>query len=293
MMHEPLRLGTRGSALAKTQSQGIADLVKAATGRDVELVIITTRGDRIQDRPLPEIGGKGLFTLELESALREGDIDFAVHSLKDLPTEDPDGLVLGAIPARVDPRDALVGHSVESLPSGATVGSGSLRRKMQLLSLRPDVQVDDIRGNVPTRLEKRDRGDFAATVLAMAGLIRLGITREDIHPISIDDMVPAVGQGALAVQCRAVDPEVGLILAAIDDATTRASVEGERAFLRAWGGGCNVPAGAHVTPDGDGYMIRAVVQGADGRMRRFEARGEDPLALGIAASDALSLPADA
>ena len=124
MTHEPLRLGTRGSALAKTQSQGIANLIKAATGRDVELVIITTRGDRIQDRPLPEIGGKGLFTLELESALREGDIDFAVHSLKDLPTEDPDGLVLGAIPVRVDPRDALVGHTVESLPRGRHRGVG-------------------------------------------------------------------------------------------------------------------------------------------------------------------------
>ena len=292
-MPEPLRIGTRGSALARTQSQGIADLIESTTGHAVELVIITTRGDRITDRPLPEIGGKGLFTMELEVALRDGSIDLAVHSLKDLPTEDPDGLVLGAIPVRVDPRDALVGHSVESLPEGAVVGSGSLRRKMQLRALRPDVQVDDIRGNVPTRLEKRDRGDFAATVLAMAGLIRLGIERTDIHPISVDDMVPAVGQGALAVQCRAEDPVVGPILAAIDDAATRASVEGERAFLRAWGGGCNVPAGAHIVHDGDAFVIRAVVQTPAGRMRRFDGRGNDPVALGLAASDALGSAAHA
>lgn len=290
-MPEPLRLGTRGSALARTQSQGIADLITATTGRAVELVIITTKGDRITDRPLPEIGGKGLFTLELETALRDGGIDFAVHSLKDLPTEDPDGLVLGAIPTRVDPRDALIGHAVDALPAGSSVGSGSLRRRMQLLSLRPDVQVRDIRGNVPTRLEKRDRGDFAATVLAMAGLIRLGIDREDIYPLSVDEMVPAVGQGALAVQCRADDPVVGPILSAIDDTSTRKSVEGERAFLRAWGGGCNVPAGAHICTDGDVYLIRAVVQDSTGQMRRFEARGENPVSLGLAASAALSSPA--
>ena len=293
MMPESLRLGTRGSALARTQSQGVADLITASTGCPVELVIITTRGDRIQDRPLPEIGGKGLFTLELETALLDGSIDFAVHSLKDLPTEDPDGLTLGAIPARVDPRDALVGHSVDSLPSEAKVGSGSLRRRMQLLNLRPDVQVSDIRGNVPTRIDKRDRGDFDATVLAMAGLIRLGVSREDIHPISVDDMVPAVGQGALAVQCRSNDPVVGPILAAIDDAATRASVEGERAFLRTWGGGCNVPAGAHISPDVGGYRIRAVVQDADGQMKRFSGQGEDPVALGLAAASALASATDA
>ena len=292
-MPETLRLGTRGSDLARTQSQGIADLITATTGREVELIIITTRGDRIQDRPLPEIGGKGLFTLELEAALRNGDIDFAVHSLKDLPTDDPDGIVLGAIPARVDPRDAIVGHPVEALPAGANVGSGSLRRRMQLLRLRPDVQIGDIRGNVPTRLQKRDRGDFAATILAMAGLIRLGISREDIYPLSVDEMVPAVGQGALAVQCRSDDPVVGPILAAIDDATTRASVEGERAFLRTWGGGCNVPAGAHVSHDGDVFTIRAVVEDSSGQMRRYEAQGEDPVALGLSAAAALNSSADA
>ena len=271
----------------------MADLITQTTGRVVELVIITTRGDRIQDRPLPEIGGKGLFTLELETALRDGDIDFAVHSLKDLPTEDPEGLILGAIPQRVDPRDALVGSTVSGLQSGAVVGSGSLRRRMQLRSLRPDIEVSDIRGNVPTRLAKRDRGDFEATVLAMAGLIRLGIEREDIHPIDIESMVPAVGQGALAIQCRADDPVVGPVLATVDDAVTRACVVGERAFLRAWGGGCNVPAGAHITHDAGHYTIRAVVEGEDGTLCRFMETGRDPVALGEAASEALRSAANA
>ena len=287
-MSSMLRLGTRGSKLALTQSQLVADAVTASTGVPVELVIISTRGDRIQDRPLPEIGGKGLFTLELEQALLNGDIDFAVHSLKDLPTEDPEGLTLGAIPERVDPRDALVGVDLDGLPAGARVGSGSLRRRTQLLDRRPDVQVLYIRGNVPTRHSKRDEGQYDATILAMAGLTRLGISRPDIHPIAVDLMIPAVGQGALGVQCRADDPRVGPILANIDHAPTRAAVTGERAFLEKVGGGCNVPAGCHVTSTPGGFAVRAVVADDAGRIRRFEAEGTDPVALGEAAAAALS-----
>ncbi len=291
-MPRTLKLGTRGSELALTQSRTVAAMITAATGNPVELVVMTTRGDRIQDRPLPEIGGKGLFTQELESALLKGEIDLAVHSLKDLPTEDPDGLTIGAIPERADPRDALVGRQLERLGSGEVVATGSLRRRMQLLSLRNDVVVRDIRGNVPTRLAKRDKGECAATILAMAGLARLQITRDDIWPLEVEQMIPAVGQGALGIQCRSGDPEVVPILASIDDLTTRACVEGERSFLRVWGGGCNVPAAAHITKEVSGFRILAVVEGSAGDLTRFEAEGEDPLKLGHSAAQALRSATD-
>ncbi len=286
-MNDGLRLGTRGSKLALTQSQQVANALTVATGVAVELVVISTRGDREQNKPLPEIGGKGLFTLELEQALLSGSIDFAVHSLKDLPTDDPDGLVLGAIPTRVDPRDAIVGTTIDALKRGAVVGSGSLRRRTQLLDLRPDISVLDIRGNVPTRLAKRDAGTYDATILAMAGLHRLGISREDIYPIPVALMVPAVGQGALGIQCRLDDPRVGPLLAAIDDEQTRAEVAGERAFLAAFGGGCNVPAGCHIVKVANGYTLRAVVADDDDKLRRFEVAGTDPVAMGLAAASAL------
>ena len=286
-MIEPLKLGTRGSKLALTQSQQVADAVTRATGVPVVLVVISTRGDRITDRPLPEIGGKGLFTLELEEALNGGEIDFAVHSLKDLPTDDPSGLILGAIPQRVDPRDALIGADIAGLKAGAQVGSGSLRRRTQLLQIRPDVSVVDIRGNVPTRLAKCDSGVVDATILAMAGLTRLGISRPDIYPIAVETMIPAVGQGALGIQCREHDPRVGPLLAAIDHRPTREAVSGERAFLAAFGGGCNVPAGCHVIGGLDGFSLSAVVADADNILRHFKATGPDPVALGMAAAAAL------
>jgi len=271
-----------------TQSQQVADCIKAETGIDVDLIVISTRGDRIQDRPLPEIGGKGLFTLELEQALQDGSIDMAVHSLKDLPTEDPEGLILGAIPERVDPRDALVGFSMESLPQGATVGSGSLRRRMQLSAIRPDIVLKDIRGNVPTRLSKRDEGQYAGTILAMAGLNRLGIEREDIFPISTEAMIPAVGQGALGVQCREADPIVLPVLESIEHPSTRACVVGERAFLADLGGGCNVPAGCHIVVSENGmFRVSAIVANEAGDLRRYEATGPDPVQLGLSAALAL------
>ncbi|MEL6344422.1 MAG: hydroxymethylbilane synthase [Myxococcota bacterium] len=277
----PLRLGTRGSNLARAQSSQVARALHRATGRPVELKIISTRGDRDRTRPLAALGGKGLFTAELEAELREGTIELAVHSLKDLPTEDPDGLVLAAIPTRADPRDVIVGAPLEALPVGAVVGTGSLRRKMQVLARRPDLAVRGIRGNVETRLRKRDEGDYDAVILAKAGLDRLGITRDDITPFSPGQMVPAVGQGALGVQGSLHRPEILVLLKTIDDPVTRRRVAAERAFLRTFGGGCNVAAACYARVEaGDVLHLRAVVQQDDGEIKQAEARGVDGPALG-------------
>jgi hydroxymethylbilane synthase len=287
-MAESLRIGTRGSALALAQSGQIADAITARTGVPVELVRFTTRGDRIRDRPLPEVGGKGLFTAELEAALRDGRIDLAVHSLKDLPTDDPDGLVLGAIPERADPRDALVGPSLDALAQGAVLGTGSLRRRVQISAMRPDLDIRDIRGNVGTRLRKRDEGQFDATILAMAGLVRLGIERPDVHALDVGRMIPAVGQGALGVQCRAGDARVLDLLKQVDHEATRHCVTAERAFLARVGGGCNVPAGCHVVVDGAGFHGRACLQRNDAALRIASAHGDDPVALGWSLARELS-----
>lgn len=277
----PLILGTRGSSLAVTQSQHVAHAVTAATGVAVRLQIISTRGDRDQQRPLAELGGKGLFTAELEEGLRDGSIDFAVHSLKDLPTDDAAGLVLGCVPPREDPRDALVGSTLDALPHGAVVGTGSLRRAAQLRALRPDLDIRGIRGNVETRIGKRDAGQYHAIVLAMAGVNRLEIRRPDLHPLSPEQMCPAVGQGALAVQCRADDERVLGLLAAIHDAVTARCVAAERAFLAAYGGGCNVPAACFAVPMGDGgVQVTAVATVEGGALRRVAGAGLDPAAVG-------------
>lgn len=287
-MTDPLVIGSRGSRLALAQSHQVATDLTRLTGTEVTVEVFSTRGDRIQDKPLPEIGGKGLFTLELEEALNEGRIDLAVHSLKDLPTEEPTGLILGAIPTREDPRDVLVGFAIDALPPASVVATGSLRRRCQLLALRPDLEVVDIRGNVPTRLAKRDSGQCAATILAAAGLNRLGIERGDCNAFTVDQMVPAVGQGALAVQCRANDADVLDLLSSIDDGLTRACVMGERAFLSSYGGGCNVPAGCHVVPTDNGaFRLRAVVGNEAGELQRFSCEGRDPVELGHAAAMAL------
>lgn len=280
MPDQTLVLGTRGSQLAVTQSQQVADAITAATGVPVVLQIIRTRGDQVQDRPLAAVGGKGLFTAELEAALAQGTIDLAVHSLKDLPTEDAPGLVLGAFPVRQDPRDVLVGAALDELPRGAVVGTGSLRRRTQLAWARPDLALRDIRGNVDTRLSKRDRGEYAAVVLAMAGLRRLGIERADLYPLDVEQMVPAVGQGVLGVQCRQGDARVLGLLAAIDDAPTRRCAQAERAFLAEIGGGCNVPVACHVVvgPDGGLHGVAVGPRGDDAR--RVRAEGREPVELG-------------
>jgi hydroxymethylbilane synthase len=250
-MHlHPLRLGTRSSALARWQTDHVASLLQASyPGRQLEIHPISTRGDRVLDTPLPLIGGKGLFTLELEHALRAGEIDFAVHSLKDLPTEDAPGLVVGAIPPRANPADALVSKSaytLDTLPKGAVIGTSSRRRAAQLLHYRPDLRIQDIRGNVETRIRKAldPNSPYTATILACAGLERLALTDviSQILPFAV--MLPAPGQGALAVQCR--DEETSrTLLQPIHDAATAAAIAAERAFLAALAGGCSLPVAAH------------------------------------------------
>ena len=285
-----LKLGTRGSALALTQSQWVADQLGERSGGAVKvsLEVIRTRGDAIQDKPLPEIGGKGLFTQELEDALRAGTIHLAVHSLKDLPTEGPADLTLGAYPAREDPRDALIGGPLVSLAQGARVGTGSSRRAAQLLAARPDLRVEGIRGNVDTRLRKQREGVVDAVMLAMAGLRRLGF---DVNPEPLDPTIctPAPGQGILGVQCRADAVDVLGWLKLLDDADARVEAEAERAFLAALGGGCSVPAGALARRAGDVVRLQVMLADGAGVVRRWsgEAAVGDAAALGREAAAAI------
>ncbi len=246
-----LRAGTRGSRLALWQTDLVASRLRQAwPGLQVERVLITTLGDRVSDVPLPRIGDKGIFTRELEDALRAGTIDLAVHSLKDLPTELPPGLVIAAILERADPRDALVGPSpvtIDTLRAGARVGTSSLRRRAQLLARRPDLDVRDLRGNVPTRVDKVLAGDLDAAVLALAGLTRLGLSDHVVEVFGTDVMLPAPGQGALAVEIRADDQRTAAWVAPLDDRDTRLATTAERTMLAQLEGGCQAPIGALAT----------------------------------------------
>lgn len=264
----PLRLGTRTSPLAAWQARHVADALRAAwPGLDVELVPFVTEGDRNLAQPLPEIGGKGVFTVEIERALRDGRIDLAVHSLKDLPTDDPEGLVIGAVPPRGDAGDAWVcpaGHTLADVREGALVGTSSPRRVAQLLRVRPDLRVRSVRGNVGTRLRKADEGQFDAVVLALAGLGRLGLSERVTEALDARVMLPAPGQGALAVQVRAGDSAVAARVAALDHGPTRMAVEAERHFLAALGGGCSAPIAALGTFHGGRLTLHGRVVAADG-----------------------------
>ena len=260
----------------------------------VELCELTTKGDRILDAPLAKIGGKGLFTKELEQAMLDGAVDLAVHSLKDMPTEVPDGLVIGAITTRLDPGDAFVSAhyaAVEDLPVGARVGTSSLRRRAQLLAVRPDLTICDLRGNVNTRLAKLDAGEFDAIVLAAAGLKRLGFERRirSILPRSV--MLPAVGQGALAIECRAGDAAILSTIAFLRDAGMTTAAQAERAFLRRVEGGCQIPVGVYAEVDADGQIsIDAMIASVDGQhICRSDAQGagEQAEALGTALAEEL------
>jgi hydroxymethylbilane synthase len=258
-----------------------------------------TSGDRTQasGEPLPEIGGKGLFTAELEQALRDGGIDLAVHSLKDLPTEEAPGIVVGAVCLREDVRDCLVardGLALAQLPAGAVVGTSSLRRAAQLRALRPDLEIRSIRGNVDTRVRKVREGEFDAVVLAAAGIRRLGLEDAVAEWLPVQTMLPAPGQGALAVQCRAGDEPALVLLGAIDDPGTRAATTAERAFLRALGAGCTAPVGAHAdTVDLQHVLLEALAATPDGRtVVRVSGQGA-PEELGQRlASEALAAGAD-
>lgn len=288
-------MGTRGSPLALAQSRGVAREIEARTGLRVGLRVIRTEGDRVIDRPLPEIGGKGLFTAELDRALLEGEIDFAVHSLKDLPTRLEPGVALAAVPEREDARDVLVVRDgtpgrISALPRGARVGTSSVRRRALALALRPDLDVRPIRGNVDTRLRKLEEGHFDAVVLAAAGLRRLGLTARASHPLRATLWLPAPGQGALGIVARDGDAEVLSRLSTIEHGPSRAAVTFERTVLAALGGGCSAPVGAiGLTYDG-GIRGWALVASPDGRHMVKEHRTgsiDAPAALGRELADVL------
>jgi hydroxymethylbilane synthase len=263
-----LRLGTRGSALARWQADWVTEQLQTI-GVVVEQVLITTSGD-VTSGPISEIGGQGLFTKEIQRALLDDRIDLAVHSLKDLPTEAVVGLGLAAVPPRADVGDALVSSrfaNLDDLPAGARVGTGSRRRQSQLLHLRPDLVVADIRGNVDTRLKKLDAGEYDAIILAQAGLTRLGLTDRITQRLSPDQMLPAVGQGALGIETRADDEATITAIAVLDDAPTRAAVIAERSLLATLLGGCLAPVGAWARCDDGALVLDAVVLSTDGKQR--------------------------
>lgn len=267
-MKSPLIIGSRGSQLALCQAEIVRDLLLQGGAPHVEIRTFTTRGDQIQSKPLPEIGGKGLFTEALEEALLSGDIHVAVHSAKDVPTERPPGITIGAVLQRDPPYDVLVGPcKLDELPPGASVGTSSLRRRAQLLRHRPDLRVIDLRGNLDTRLQKAEAPDPPdAVILAEAGLVRMGWTSRITERLPIEVMLPAPAQGALAVECRADDPEVLKRLAAFDTASTRAEIEAERSLLARLEGGCHVPVGCLGRADGGRLVLRAGVYSPDGTL---------------------------
>jgi hydroxymethylbilane synthase len=266
---DTVRIGTRGSALARWQADHVAGLLRATyPGLRVEIVVLTTHGDRVLDTPLPLIGGKGVFTAELEDALRGSQIDLAVHSLKDLPTDEPEGIVVGATPPRASVEDALVsssGCTLDTLPEGAAVGTSSRRRAAQLIHARPDVRCVDLRGNVDTRLRKAldPDGPYDAVLLARAGLERLGRADAISQTLPLDVMLPAPGQGALAIQCRDEEPWLAL-LRPLDHAATRVAVTAERAFLAGLGGGCSVPVAAYGSINHRSLILMGRVTSLDG-----------------------------
>ena len=282
-----LRIGSRGSKLALWQSNHIAALLREQ-GHTVDIQIIQTTGDKITDVALAKVGTKGMFTKEIEEALAAGEVDLAVHSLKDLPTELPPGFEIGAIPKRESPLDAFLSKhfaSIEALPSGARVGTSSLRRQAQLMALRPDLDIRPLRGNVDTRLRKLEAGEYAAIILAAAGVNRLGLTQLLRQVIPAEAMCPAAGQGALGIEIRAGDASTRQQVAFLDDFPARATTTCERALLNAMGGGCQVPIGAfaEVFSDGKPLYLQAVVAHPDGKtILRESAKGTDPLALGEA-----------
>ena len=261
-------IGSRGSALALWQAEFVKRLLESHLPEiTFEIKTISTTGDQLVDTSLSKIGDKGLFTKQIETELLDGAIDFAVHSLKDLQTEQPRGLVIGAVCEREQPNDALIGKrhkSIDELPQGATVATGSLRRKSQLLNYRPDLQVIDIRGNVPTRLEKFEKSDIDALILAYAGLHRLGLDACVSELVPFDIMLPAVGQGAVAVEIREGDENSAEAAALLDHRPTRACITAERAFLRRLEGGCQVPIGGHATLEGERIRLEGMVGRRDG-----------------------------
>ena len=276
----PLRVATRGSALARWQTAHVGDLL----GQEIEVVVVETGGDRRTDVPIWEIGGQGVFVKEVQAAVLEGRADVAVHSAKDLPSAPTPGLALAAIPERDDPRDALVGSSLDRLPAGALVATGSVRRRAQLAWARPDLTFTGLRGNIATRLAKAPSYD--AIVVALAALRRLGLADRVAEALDPTVMLPQVGQGTLAVECRLDDEATRVALVSIDHAPSRRAVEAERAFLAELGGGCELPVGAYARlVDGDDLELAGMVSSLDGRvMLRQTMAGPEPGGLGRALS---------
>lgn len=269
----PLRIGTRGSALALWQAKSIAEALLRGAGVESELVIVKTSGDKFQQKSFSQIGAKGVFIKELEDALIERRVDLAVHSMKDIPTEIPDGLFIAAICKRDDVRDALLSStsaSLERLPRGACVGTSSLRRQSQLLHARGDLRIIELRGNVDTRIEKLKRGDYDAIVLAKAGLDRLGLSSHITEVLATDICLPAAGQGAIGIEARADDSETLSVLGVLNDPETRSGVEAERAALAALEGGCQVSIGTWGRVEGGKLVLEVVVLSPDGAQRIHE-----------------------
>ncbi len=300
MSNNRIVIATRQSPLALWQAEHVQRRLREAhPGLEVELLKMTTQGDKILDTPLAKIGGKGLFVKELEEGLLDGRADIAVHSMKDVPVELPDGLYLPVILNREDPRDAFVSNkysSFEALPQGARLGTSSLRRQCQLSALRPDLEVISLRGNVGTRLRKLDEGEYDAIILAAAGLMRLELSERITAKISPDTCLPAMGQGAVGIECRSDDPRVNDLISVLNDEPTHIRVAAERALNHRLEGGCQVPIGGHAEIDGNTLRLRGLVGAPDGsEMIRGEVSGtlEEAEKLGLElADDLLSRGAD-
>ncbi len=291
-MSREIRIATRKSALALWQAEYVkARLEQAHPGLKVSLVPMVSRGDKLLDAPLAKIGGKGLFVKELETALLENEADIAVHSMKDVPMDFPEGLGLFCICEREDPRDAFVSNtydSLDALPPGSVVGTSSLRRQAQLLARRPDLKIHFLRGNVNTRLAKLDAGEYDAIILAAAGLIRLGFEARIRASISVDDSLPAGGQGAVGIECRSADAEIHALLAPLHHAETAARVTAERALNKRLNGGCQVPIACYALREGEQLWLRGLVGQPDGGLLlRAEGRGSDAEALGVQVAEQL------
>lgn len=285
-MNPPLRIGTRGSQLALWQANWVKDQIRRlAPHFDVQLDIIKTKGDKILDVPLSRFGGKGLFVKEIEEALLDGRVDLAVHSMKDMPSDLPTGLIIAAIPPRENPFDILAAPriaTIDQLPQGARVGTSSLRRSAQLLHRRPDLTIVPLRGNLDTRLKKLENGDLDAIILAAAGLVRLGLADRIRAYLSPEEMLPAVGQGALCIETRAADPRLTPLMAALDHADTRTTVTVERAFLARLEGGCQVPIAAHAQIiDGEVKLTGLVAEPNGSHVIRMEKNGPRSAAAAI------------
>ncbi len=281
MQTSKVRIGTRGSPLALKQAEETRDKLIAAHGLEadaVEIIVITTTGDRVRDRPLAEIGGKGLFTKEIEEALLAGEIDLAVHSMKDMPAAFPDGLDIVCLLEREDPRDAFmspVAASLADLPEGAVVGSSSVRRAAQVKSLRPDLEIVGYRGNVDTRLKKLKAGEVSATYLACAGLKRLGLAGEITQAVPVEEMLPAVAQGAIGIEVRLDDDGTRALLEPLHHGETAKTIAAERGFLCALDGSCRTPLAGHAVLSGDEIELRGAALTLDGSAV-FEARRSGP-----------------